>query len=58
VGKPEGKKPIGRPRCSWKIILNRFLGRIRRRGLGACGSGQGQVTGSYEHGDGTSGSIK
>jgi len=39
VGKPEGKKQLGRPRCSWTIILNRFLGTIRRRGMGACGSG-------------------
>jgi hypothetical protein len=21
VGKPEGKRPLGRPRCRWRIIL-------------------------------------
>jgi hypothetical protein len=21
VGKPEGKRPMGRPRCRWKVIL-------------------------------------
>jgi hypothetical protein len=25
VGKPEMKKPLGRPWHRWKIILNRFL---------------------------------
>jgi hypothetical protein len=27
VGKLEGKKPLGRPRCRWGIILQRVLGK-------------------------------
>jgi hypothetical protein len=26
VGKPEGMRPFGRPRCRLKIVLRRFLG--------------------------------
>jgi hypothetical protein len=25
VGKPEGKRPLGRPRCRWGIILRRIF---------------------------------
>jgi hypothetical protein len=31
VGKPEGKRPLGRPRCIWGIILRRFF---RKWGVG------------------------
>jgi hypothetical protein len=25
VGKPEGKRPLERPRCKWEVILKWFL---------------------------------
>jgi hypothetical protein len=28
VGKPEGKRPLGRPRCRWVIILKWILREI------------------------------
>jgi hypothetical protein len=28
VGKPEGKRPLGRPTLNWRIILKCFLNRI------------------------------
>jgi hypothetical protein len=28
VEKPEGKRPLGRPRCRWVIILGRILERL------------------------------
>jgi hypothetical protein len=31
VGKPEGKRPLRRPRCRWKIILRRIF---RKCGVG------------------------
>jgi hypothetical protein len=24
VGKPEGKRPLGKPGCKWRIIYNEF----------------------------------
>jgi hypothetical protein len=27
VGKPEGKKPVTRPRLTWEIIFERILGK-------------------------------
>jgi hypothetical protein len=26
LGKPEGKRPVGKPRCMWGIILGSILG--------------------------------
>jgi hypothetical protein len=53
VGKPEGKRPLGRPRRRWEdgIRMN-----IREIGLGGCGldstgSGQGPVASCCECGD-------
>jgi hypothetical protein len=58
VGKPEGKRPLGRPRrrCEdgIRIILGRLLGGC---GLDSTGSGQGPVTGCCECGDEPSGSC-
>jgi hypothetical protein len=49
--RPEGKRPLGRPRCRWedniKLDLRDFFG-----------SGYGSVTGFFEHGNERSGSIK
>jgi hypothetical protein len=47
VRKPEGKKPLGRPRGGWENIK-----------MNSCGSGYGPVAGSCEHGNESSGSIK
>jgi hypothetical protein len=59
VGKPEGKRPLGRPRHRWEdgIRMN-----LREIGLGGCGlvstgSGQGSVAGCCECGDEPSGSC-
>jgi hypothetical protein len=59
VGKPEGKIPLGRPRCWWEDGIRTDL---REIGLGVCGldstgSGQGPVVGCYECGDEPSGSC-
>jgi hypothetical protein len=53
VGKPEGKRPLGRPRRRWEDGIRMDL---REIGLGGCGldstvSGQGPVAGCCECGD-------
>jgi hypothetical protein len=57
VGKPEGKRPLGRPRRRWEDGI-----RMDLRELGVCGldstvSVQGPVAGSCEYGDEPSGSF-
>jgi hypothetical protein len=58
VGKPEGKRPLKRPRHKWKDNIKMDL----KWGLGceldSSGSGYGPVLGSCEHGNESSGSIK
>jgi hypothetical protein len=59
VGKPEGKRPLGRPRSRWEDGIRMDL---REIGLGECGldltvSGQGPVAGCCECGDEPSGSC-
>jgi hypothetical protein len=59
VGKPEGKRPLGRPRCRWEDVIRMDL---REIGLGGCGldstvSGQGPVAGCCECGDELPGSC-
>jgi hypothetical protein len=59
VGKPEGKRPLGRPRRRWEDGIRMDL---RKIGLGGCGldstgSGQGPVVGCCECGDVPSGSC-
>jgi hypothetical protein len=59
VGKPEVKRPLGRPRRRWEDGVRMDL---RETGLGGCGldstgSGQGPVAGCYECGDEPSGSC-
>ena len=39
VGKPEGKRPLGRPRRRWRIILRWIFGKWNGWGLGGFGSG-------------------
>jgi hypothetical protein len=41
VGKPEGKRPLGRPRCGWEDGIRMDLREIGLRcGLDSTGSGQ------------------
>jgi hypothetical protein len=59
VGKPAGKRPLGRPRHRWEDGIRMDL---REIGLGGCGldsnvSGQGPVAGCCECGDEPSGSC-
>jgi len=59
VGKPVGKRPLGRPRHRWEVILRW----IYRKWEGVCGldgiaSGWGQVAGTCEYGVEHSGSKK
>jgi hypothetical protein len=59
VGKPEGRRPLGRPRRRWEDGIRMDL---REIGLGVCGldstgSGQGPVAGCCECGDEPSGSC-
>ena len=52
VGKPEGKRPLGRPRRRWKDTINMDLEEVGR----GCGVGWswlriGQVAGACEYGN-------
>ena len=60
VGKPERKRPLGRPRHRWEENIKMNLQEV---GCGGCeldraGSGQRQVAGTCECGNELSGSIK
>jgi hypothetical protein len=61
VGKPEGKRPLGRPRRKWKngIRMDLREGDCLGRGCGLDSnvSGQGPVAGCGECGDKPSGSC-
>jgi hypothetical protein len=37
VGKPEGKSPLGRPRCRWVDNIKMVLTEIGWDGMGWCG---------------------
>jgi hypothetical protein len=56
-GKPEGKRPLGRPRSRGMDNIKMDL-TIWWYGLYRSGLGQGPVEGSYEHDNEPSGSIK
>jgi hypothetical protein len=59
VGKPEGKRPLGRPSRRWEDNIKMDLQDVGwGYGLDRAGSGQGQVAGTCECGDELSGSIK
>jgi len=52
VGKPEGKKPLGRPRCRWDDNIKIDLGSgMLGYGLERADSGQGQVAGTCDCGN-------
>jgi len=60
VGKPEGKRPLGRPRRRWEDGIRmdlREIGLGGGGGLDATVSGQGPVAGCCECGDEPSGSC-
>jgi hypothetical protein len=58
VGKPEGKRPLGRPRCRWVDNIKMDLREMGWYGLDCSGSGYGPVEGSCEYCNEPSGSIK
>ena len=59
MGKPEGKRPLGRPRHRWEDNIKMDLQEVDvGDGLDRAGSGLGQVVGSCECGNEPSGSIK
>jgi len=45
VGRPEGKRPLGRPRALWEDNIKMYLEelRVERHGLGLSGSGKKRV---------------
>jgi hypothetical protein len=52
VGKPEGKRPLGKPRRRWEDGIRMDLWEIGLGcGLDSTGSGQGRVAGCGECGD-------
>jgi len=59
VGKPEGKRPFGRPRRRWEDNIKIDLQEVVRwPALDRPGSGQGQVAGTCECGSKPSASVK
>jgi hypothetical protein len=60
VGRPDGKGPLGRSKPRWEDNIKIDLQGMGwgGHGLDCSGPGQGQVTGSCECGNETSGSIK
>ena len=59
VGKPERRRPLGRPRRRWEDNTKIDLGEVGwGHGLDRSGSGQGLVAGSCEGGNEPSCSIK
>jgi hypothetical protein len=57
VGKPEGKRPLGRPRRRWENGIRMDLDWLGGYGLDSTVSGQGPVAGCCECGDEPSGSC-
>ena len=55
VGKPEGKRPLGRCRHRWEDNIKMDLG---RNGLKSSGSGQEKVVGNFKCGNEHLGSIQ
>jgi hypothetical protein len=58
VGKPEGKRLLGRPTRRWVDNIKLDLREIGWYGLGRSGSGYGSMDSYCEHGNEISGSIK
>ena len=58
VGKPQGKRPLERPRRRREDNIKIYLQEVRCGGMDRSGSGQGQMAGTCECGDEHSGFIK
>jgi hypothetical protein len=60
VGRPEGKRPLGRPKRKWEdnIKVNHQEVGCGGYGLDTTEPGQGQVLGTFECGNEPFGSIK
>jgi hypothetical protein len=60
VGKPEGKRPLGRPRCRWVANIKMDLREIGWDVMDwiELAQDRDQCGGSCEHGDEPSGSLK
>ena len=60
MGKPEGKRPLGRPRRRWEDNTKMDLQEVGCGGYGLdqADSGKGNVAGTCECGNEPSGSIK
>jgi hypothetical protein len=59
VGKPDGRRPLGRPRLRWGILLKWIFERLDGGNrLDRSASGFGLVVGCCEYGDEPSFSIK
>jgi hypothetical protein len=59
VKKPEGRTPLGRPRCTWEDNIKMGVREVAwGHGLDQSGSGQGQVAGCCECGNKPFGFIK
>ena len=60
MGKPKGKRPLGRPRRRWEDNIKMDLQKVEiwEHGLDRAGSGYGQVAGNCKSCKETSGPIK
>jgi len=58
VGKPEGKRPLGRPRRRWEDNIKMDLREVGGVETGWSWLRMGQMAGTCEYGDELSGSIK
>jgi hypothetical protein len=58
VGIPEGKRPLGRPRCKWEDDIKMDLQEMRRGSMDWIELTQGQVAGTCHCGNEPSVSIK
>jgi hypothetical protein len=58
VGKPEGKRPFGRPKLKWEDGIRMDLRKIDLGGVDSTVSGQGPVAGCCECGDEPSGFLR
>jgi len=58
VGKPERKRPLGKPRHRWEDNIKTSLKETAREGVELHGLGKGQLVVSCEHGNEPSGSTK
>ena len=57
VGKPQGKRPLGRPRRRWEDNVKTYLVEIERGGMDCSGSVYGQVADCWEDGNDLRGFI-